>query len=233
MALVPSHHLVAAVLQAEDAAARCHSLRRQRLEISWRLVFGLDVQHLVRAAQGHCSCSSCCTLRRPARTGSLSNFVIHFVTAVCCLSGCAAHTAAAGTTMPCSCLLLQAAADGASSHACCRQAVPKQPDYPPWGSTISARAYHKRCRNNTIQCASTMYSLHAACRCPAADDQWGVPAGAAAATGSVWQHHGRKPHSPHTSTLQAADVAGAGMPGLPACYLLCHKQSAGEFGLCA
>jgi hypothetical protein len=53
------------------------------------------------------------------------------VTAVCCLPGCAAHTAAAGTTMPCSCLLLQAAADGASSHACCRQAVPKQPDYPP------------------------------------------------------------------------------------------------------
>jgi hypothetical protein len=34
-------------LQAEDAAARCHSLRRQRLDISWRLVFGLDVQHMV------------------------------------------------------------------------------------------------------------------------------------------------------------------------------------------
>jgi hypothetical protein len=34
-------------MQGEDAAVRCHSLRRQRLEISWRLVFGLDVQHLV------------------------------------------------------------------------------------------------------------------------------------------------------------------------------------------
>lgn len=34
-------------LEAEDAAARCHSLRRQRLEISWRLVFGLDVQHML------------------------------------------------------------------------------------------------------------------------------------------------------------------------------------------
>lgn len=41
------------MLQAEDAAARCHSLRRQRLEISWRLVFGLDVQHMV--SHKHCT----------------------------------------------------------------------------------------------------------------------------------------------------------------------------------
>lgn len=38
-------------LQAEDAAARCHSLRRQCLEISWRLVFGLDVQHMVSCCE--------------------------------------------------------------------------------------------------------------------------------------------------------------------------------------
>lgn len=38
-------------LQAEDAAARYHSLRRQRLEISWRLVFGLDVQHMVSCCE--------------------------------------------------------------------------------------------------------------------------------------------------------------------------------------
>ncbi|WIA34677.1 hypothetical protein OEZ86_012991 [Tetradesmus obliquus] len=34
-------------LEAEDSAARRHSLRRQRLEISWRLVFGVDMQQLV------------------------------------------------------------------------------------------------------------------------------------------------------------------------------------------
>uniref|UniRef100_A0A383VVD4 Cilium assembly protein DZIP1 N-terminal domain-containing protein n=1 Tax=Tetradesmus obliquus TaxID=3088 RepID=A0A383VVD4_TETOB len=34
-------------LEAEDGAARRHSLRRQRLEISWRVVFGVDMQQLV------------------------------------------------------------------------------------------------------------------------------------------------------------------------------------------
>ncbi len=35
------------VLQQEDAAARRFSLRRQRLEINWRQVFGADLQRLV------------------------------------------------------------------------------------------------------------------------------------------------------------------------------------------
>jgi hypothetical protein len=36
--------------KAEDGAARRHSLRQQRLEISWRLVFGVDMQQLVSPA---------------------------------------------------------------------------------------------------------------------------------------------------------------------------------------
>lgn len=39
------------VCKAEDSAARRHSLRRQRLEISWRLVFGVDMQQLVSTVQ--------------------------------------------------------------------------------------------------------------------------------------------------------------------------------------